>query len=67
MVSWRPASAANLAFFKWFGVDQPAFCSPLQRLCAEIGQQEIARSSLRSRQSTDVEATRSQPQAATST
>jgi hypothetical protein len=42
-VSWRPASAANLAFFKWFGVDQPAFCSPLQRLCAEIGQQEIAR------------------------
>src|SRR5450631_4668060 len=37
------ASAANLAFFKWFGVDQPAFCSPLQRLCAEIGQREIAR------------------------
>jgi len=36
------ASAANLAFFKWFGVDQPAFCSPLQRLCAEIGRQEIA-------------------------
>ena len=52
MVSWRPASAANLAFFKWFGVDQPAFCSPLQRLCAEIGRPEIAlrgdtRSSLR--------------------
>src|SRR5882762_9110567 len=51
-VSWRPASAANLAFFKWFGVDQPAFCSPLQRLCAEIGRPEIAlrgdtRSSLR--------------------
>jgi hypothetical protein len=43
IVSWRPASAANLAFFKWFGVDQPAFCSPLQRLCAEIGQREIAR------------------------
>jgi hypothetical protein len=36
------ASSANLAFFKWFGVDQPAFCSPLQRLCAEIGRQEIA-------------------------
>jgi hypothetical protein len=42
VVSWRPASATNLAFFKWFGVDQPAFCSPLQRLCAEIGRQEIA-------------------------
>jgi hypothetical protein len=46
------ASAANLAFFKWFGVDQPASCSPLQRLCAEIGRREIAgrgdkRSSLR--------------------
>ena len=25
MVSWRPASAANLAFFKWFGVYQPSF------------------------------------------
>src|SRR6266852_3991656 len=36
------ASVANLAFFKWFGVDQPAFCSPLQRLCAEIGRREIA-------------------------
>src|SRR3979490_1561745 len=51
-VSCGPASAANLAFFKWFGVDQPAFCSPLQRLCAEIGRPEIAlrgdtRSSLR--------------------
>src|SRR3981189_2201028 len=51
-VSWRPASAANLAFFKCFGVDQPAFCSPLQRLRAEIGRREIAlrgdtRSSLR--------------------
>src|SRR5712672_3422814 len=52
MVTWRPASAANLAFFKCFGVDQPAFCSPLQRLRAEIGRREIAlrgdtRSSLR--------------------
>src|SRR5260370_17732354 len=52
MVTWRPASAANLAFFKCFGVDQPAFCSPLQRLCAEIGRRVIAlrgdtRSSLR--------------------
>src|SRR6267378_8144398 len=52
MGSWRPASAAKLAFFKWFGVDQPAFCSPLQRLCAEIGRRVIAlrgdtRSSLR--------------------
>src|SRR5882757_10557313 len=50
--SWRRASAADLAFFKCFGVDQPAFCSPLQRLCAEIGRRVIAlrgdtRSSLR--------------------
>jgi hypothetical protein len=37
MVSWRSASAANLAFFKWFRVDQPSFCSPLQWLCADIG------------------------------
>src|SRR5712691_287450 len=46
------ASVANLAFFKWFGVDRPAFCSPLQQRCAEIGRREIAlrsdtRSSLR--------------------
>src|SRR5260370_10551566 len=52
MVTWRRASAANLACFKCFGVDQPAFCSPLQRLRAEIGRREIAlggdtRSSLR--------------------
>ena len=36
------ASTANLALFKWFGVDRPAFCSPLQQLCAEIGRREIA-------------------------
>jgi hypothetical protein len=35
-------AVANLAFFKCFGVDSPSFCSPLQRLCAEIGQREIA-------------------------
>ena len=32
----------HLAFFKRFGVDSPTLCSPLQRLCAEIGQREIA-------------------------
>jgi hypothetical protein len=46
------ASATNLALFKWRGVDRPAFYSPLQQLCAEIGRREIAlrsdtRSSLR--------------------
>jgi integrase len=36
MVSWRRASAANRVL-QWFGVDQPSFCSPLQRLCADVG------------------------------